>query len=61
MMKRFELCYESEETFLVPDLLTKEEPDTGTWDDALIFEISYSVLIKYIVTPNCSDQTEFNY
>jgi hypothetical protein len=59
MMKKFELCYESEGVFLIPDLLTKEEPDTGTWDDALSFEIDYhvlpsSVLSRLIVRMNAS-------
>lgn len=44
MMKKFELCYEAEGIFLVPDLLTKEEPDTGVWDDSLKFVIRYDVL-----------------
>jgi small GTP-binding protein len=50
MMKRFELCYESEGVFLVPDLLTKEEPDTGSWAGALEFEISYDVLPTSILS-----------
>ncbi|SEF28474.1 hypothetical protein/internalin A [Amycolatopsis pretoriensis] len=44
MMKKFELCFESEGRFLVPDLLTKEEPDTGDWADTLRFSIRYEVL-----------------
>lgn len=50
VMKRFELCYESDGTFLVPDLLTKQEPDTGSWDDALVFEIGYDVLPSSILS-----------
>jgi internalin A len=50
MMKRFELCYESDGIFLVPDLLTKQEPDTGKWDDALRFEIKYDVLPTSIIS-----------
>jgi internalin A len=49
MMKKFELCYESDNTFLVPDLLTKEEPDTGSWDDALRFSVKYDVLPSSIM------------
>jgi small GTP-binding protein domain len=44
MMKRFELCYEDDNTFLVPDLLTKSEPYTGKWDEALTLLIKYDVL-----------------
>jgi small GTP-binding protein len=50
MMQRFELCYELDGTFLVPDLLTKEEPDTGSWDGALRFEIRYPVLPSSIIS-----------
>jgi internalin A len=50
MMKKFELCYESDNTFLVPDLLTKEEPDTGSWSGALAFEIRYEVLPQSILS-----------
>ncbi len=49
MMKKFELCYESDEIFLVPDLLTKEEPDTGRWDDSLHFVVRYGVLPSSII------------
>lgn len=49
MMKKFELCYESDGTFLVPDLLTKEEPDSGSWDDALRFAVKYDVLPLSII------------
>jgi small GTP-binding protein len=44
MMKKFELCYEADSVLLVPDLLTKEEPDTGDWTGALHFEVRYDVL-----------------
>jgi internalin A len=50
MMKRFELCFESEGKFLIPDLITKEEPDTGSWSDALNFEIVYDVLPGSVVS-----------
>jgi len=50
VMKRFELCYESDGTFLVPDLLTKQEPDTGTWDGALSFEVRYDVLPSSVIS-----------
>src|SRR6266540_2368228 len=37
MMKKFELCYdiEPDKTFLVPDLLPKDEIYTGEWNDAV--------------------------
>ena len=42
MMRRFELCFEypgqTNQRFLVPDLLPREEPDTGPWDDSLAFQ-----------------------
>lgn len=50
MMKKFELCYEADGLYLIPDLLTKEEPDTGAWDDALHFEIKYDVLPSSIIS-----------
>jgi len=53
MMQKFELCYElpdRKDTFLVPDLLPKEAPDTGIWDDALSFEVHYPVLPGSILT-----------
>jgi internalin A len=53
MMQKFELCYallDRESTYLIPDLLPKEAQDTGTWDDALAFEVHYSVLPGSILT-----------
>jgi hypothetical protein len=58
MMQKFEFCYElpdRRDTFLLPDLLPKEEPDTGQWDDvpgnpALHFEVHYPVLLGSILT-----------
>jgi len=51
-MRKFELCYdiESDKTFLVPDLLPKDEPFTGKWDDALAFQYHYNVLPSSIIT-----------
>jgi len=49
MMKKFELCYESDPVFLVPDLLTKEEPDTGSWEESLRFAVRYDVLPSSII------------
>jgi len=53
MMQKFELCYELPDrpnTYLIPDLLPKEEPDTGTWHNALRFEVHYPVLPGSILT-----------
>lgn len=52
MMRKFELCFdiESEKTFLVPDLLPKDEPITGDWSDALAFQYHYNVLPSSIIT-----------
>ncbi len=53
MMQKFELCYELSDrpqAYLIPDLLPKEERDTGVWDGALRFEIHYPILPGSILT-----------
>ena len=54
MMRKFELCFDFEgmrdERFLVPDLLTRDEPDTGDWRGALAFQYHYSVLPSSIIS-----------
>ena len=54
MMHKFELCFEFEgsqgEKFLLPDLLSEEEKDTGTWADTLAFQYRYDVLPGSIIT-----------
>jgi internalin A len=52
MMKKFELCYdiEPDKSFLIPDLLPKDEPFTGEWGDALAFQYHYNVLPSSIIT-----------
>ncbi|HMB92103.1 MAG TPA: COR domain-containing protein, partial [Rhodothermales bacterium] len=54
MMRKFELCYDFEgakdERFLVPDLLPKEEPYTGEWDDSLAFQYHYEILPGSIIS-----------
>lgn len=52
MMRKFELCFDTEsgQTFLVPDLLPKDEPITGDWSDALAFQYHYNVLPSSIIT-----------
>ena len=52
MMRKFELCFDlvPDRTFLIPELLSKEEPDTGTWDNALAFQYRYAVLPGSIIS-----------
>ncbi|MBK9927008.1 MAG: TIR domain-containing protein [Anaerolineales bacterium] len=52
MMKKFELCYdiETDKSFLIPDLLPKDEIYTGEWDDALAFQYHYNVLPSSIIS-----------
>jgi len=52
MMRKFELCYDivPDHTFLVPDLLPKDEQYTGEWDGALAFQYHYNVLPSSIVS-----------
>ncbi len=52
MMKKFELCYdiEPDKVFLIPDLLPKDEPYTGEWDQGLALQIHYDVLPSSIIT-----------
>jgi internalin A len=53
MMRKFELCYPfpgQVHTYLVPDLLPKEERYTGEWDGALAFEVQYNVLPGSVIS-----------
>ena len=52
MMRKFELCYESDDdrAFFIPELYPKEEPDTDTFDDALRFEFHYGVLPRSVIS-----------
>jgi internalin A len=52
MMKKFELCYdiEPDKSFLIPDLLPKDEPFTGEWNSALAFQIHYNILPSSIIS-----------
>jgi internalin A len=54
LMRKFELCFDFEgqrdERFLIPDLLSREEPDTGDWGGALAFQYHYSVLPTSIIS-----------
>jgi internalin A len=51
MMKKFELCYdlEPDKTFLVPDLLPKDQPDLK-FNGVPAFEYAYPVLPSSIIT-----------
>lgn len=54
MMRKFELCFafegSNEESFLVPDLLSKVAPVAGSWEDALAFQYHYSVLPGSVIS-----------
>ena len=52
MMRKFELCFDliPDKQFLIPDLLSKEEPDTGQWDNTLAFQYHYNVLPGSIIS-----------
>jgi internalin A len=52
MMKKFELCYdiESDKTFLVPDLLPKDEPAELKFNGVPAFEYAYPVLPSSVIT-----------
>ena len=52
MMRKFELCFafEGDQRFLIPDLLSKEEPYTGEWGDTLTFQYHYDVLPGSIIS-----------
>ena len=52
MMRKFELCFDlvPDKQFLIPDLLSKEEPDTGQWNDVLAFQYHYNVLPGSIIS-----------
>ncbi len=54
MMRKFELCFDFEgqrdQCFLVPDLLPKEAPDIGDWQDSLGFRYQYTVLPGSVLT-----------
>ena len=53
MMEKFELCFHLEgehDRVLIPDLLPKDAPDTGDWDDALHFRYRYPILPTSIMS-----------
>nr|WP_049769521.1 COR domain-containing protein [Rippkaea orientalis] len=52
MMEKFELCFEmdSDKKYLIPDIIPKEEPETGEWDNSLCFQYHYPVYINSIIS-----------
>lgn len=54
LMRKFELCFEldffTNQKFLIPALLPREEPFTGDWNNTLLFEYHYSVLPASIIS-----------
>lgn len=51
MMRKFKLLVdiEKDKVFLIPDLLPKDEPDTGNWENALHFQYGYEIYEKSIL------------
>jgi small GTP-binding protein len=51
MMRKFRLLIDikPDKVFLIPDLLPKDETDTGKWDDTLHFQYSYDIYEKSIL------------
>jgi internalin A len=51
IMKKFELCYDiDEKSFLIPDLLPKDEPFLDDWPDSLAFQYKYNILPSSIIS-----------
>jgi internalin A len=52
MMEKFELCFplDNRDKYLIPDLLPKEEPATGEWENVLAFEYHYNILPSSIIS-----------
>jgi internalin A len=54
MMRKFELCFDfaepDGERFLVPDLLSKEEPYVGEWENSLAFHYHYDILPGSVIS-----------
>ncbi|MEW5940748.1 MAG: COR domain-containing protein, partial [Chloroflexota bacterium] len=63
MMKKFELCYdiEPDKTFLIPDLLPKDEPATDGRENTLAFQYHYAVLPSSVITRFIVRMNEFIY
>lgn len=52
LMRRFELCFgfEGDDKHYVPDLIGKEEPYTGDWEDSLTLRVEFSTLPSSVVS-----------
>lgn len=54
MMQKFELCFPLEGfeniKYLIPDLLSQEEPETGNWEHSLPFQYHYNILPSSIIS-----------
>jgi small GTP-binding protein len=55
MMQKFELCFPLDTSsrnpsYLIPELLDEEEPDTGNWENTLNFEYHYKILFSSIIS-----------
>ena len=54
LMRKFELCFKFEgfndKRYLIPGLLSKEEPETGEWNNAISFQYHYNVLPVSIIS-----------
>jgi GTPase SAR1 family protein len=55
MMQKFELCFPldantNNPTYLIPELLDEEEPDTGTWENTLNLEYHYKILFSSVIS-----------
>ncbi|MGK7930025.1 MAG: leucine-rich repeat domain-containing protein [Microcystaceae cyanobacterium] len=52
IMKKFELCFTMEEDnkYLIPEIIPKQEPDTGEWNNCLNFQYHYPVLPNSIIS-----------
>ncbi len=54
IMRKFELCFPLEgyedKNYLLPDLLSKEEPETGDWKDTLPFQYHYNILPSSVIS-----------
>jgi hypothetical protein len=51
MMRKFRLLIDiqRDKVFLIPDLLPKDETDTGSWDETLHFQYGYDIYEKSIL------------
>ncbi|MEO0941276.1 MAG: COR domain-containing protein, partial [Cyanobacteria bacterium J06642_12] len=55
LMERYELCFRvdsdpNNSQYLIPSIITEEEPDTGKWSESLAFQYEYSVLPESLIS-----------